>query len=495
LAWWWIGHATLQGRLDGNVLLTWGLLLFTLIPFRLLGTWLQGGVAVSLGGLLKQRLLRGALNLELDDADQQGVGELFGRVLEADRVEALALSGGFVGLVALIELGFAAVVMSLGAGGGLQVGLLLGWLGVTGCLSWHYVRQRRHWSENRLDLTQDLVEGMVGHRTRLVQEPRATWHVGEDHALEGYVHRSRLMDRMMTWVLGGVPRGWLCLGTVGLVPVFVAGTTSTSALAVSLGGMLLAYRALEKVSLSLVHLADTGIAWKQIAPLFHAAARTEPLGTLAGLAQPQTTVQGGALLEGHDLVFRYGERSEAVLRGCDIRINVGDHAFLQGVSGGGKSTLVAVLSGLRQAQSGLLLLRGLDRATLGAQAWRQRAVAAPQFHDNHVVSGPFAFNLLMGRRWPPQAEDLQDAETLCRDLGLGELIDRMPGGLLQMVGETGWQLSHGEQSRLFIARALLQQADIVILDESFAALDPANLQRALRCVYERVRTLLVIAHL
>jgi ATP-binding cassette subfamily B protein len=64
-----------------------------------------------------------------------------------------------------------------------------------------------------------------------------------------------------------------------------------------------------------------------------------------------------------------------------------------------------------------------------------------------------------------------------------------------MVGETGWQLSHGEQSRLFMARALLQQADIVILDESFAALDPANLQRALRCVYERVRTLLVIAHL
>jgi ATP-binding cassette subfamily B protein len=199
------------------------------------------------------------------------------------------------------------------------------------------------------------------------------------------------------------------------------------------------------------------------------------------------------LLEGHDLVFRYGERSEAVLQGCDIRLHVGDHA-LQGVSGGGKSTLVGVLSGLRQVQSGLLLLRGLDRATLGAQTWRQRVAVAPQFHDNHVVSGTFAFNLLMGRRWPPKAEDLQDAETLCWELGLGELIDRMPGGLLQMVGETGWQLSHGKQSRLFMARALLQRADIVILDESFAALDPANLQRALRCVPERARTLLVIAH-
>lgn len=223
---------------------------------------------------------------------------------------------------------------------------------------------------------------------------------------------------------------------MGLVPAFVTGEASAGALAVSLGGMLLAYRALEKVSISLVHLADAGIAWKQIAPLFRAAARTESLGAPAVLAQPQATAQGETLLEGHDLVFRYGERSEAVLRGCDIRINMGDHVLLQGPSGGGKSTLAAVLNGLRQAQSGLLLWRGLDRTTLGAPTWRRRVVAAPQFHDNHVVSGTFAFNLLMGRRWPPKAEDLQDAENLCRDLGLGELIDRMPGGLLQMVGET-----------------------------------------------------------
>jgi ATP-binding cassette subfamily B protein len=70
----------------------------------------------------------------------------------------------------------------------------------------------------------------------------------------------------------------------------------------------------------------------------------------------------------------------------------------------------------------------------------------------------------------------------------------MPAGLQQMVGESGWQLSHGERSRLFIARALLQKADMIVLDESFAALDPENLQRALQCVLERAPTLLVIAH-
>jgi ABC-type multidrug transport system fused ATPase/permease subunit len=70
----------------------------------------------------------------------------------------------------------------------------------------------------------------------------------------------------------------------------------------------------------------------------------------------------------------------------------------------------------------------------------------------------------------------------------------MPAGLLQMVGETGWQLSHGERSRLYIARALLQGAALIILDESFAALDPETLHGVQQCVLARAPTLLVIAH-
>lgn len=69
----------------------------------------------------------------------------------------------------------------------------------------------------------------------------------------------------------------------------------------------------------------------------------------------------------------------------------------------------------------------------------------------------------------------------------------MPAGMMQMVGETGWQLSHGERSRLFMARALLQGADLVILDESFAALDPSTLERCLLTAKRRAPTLLVIA--
>jgi ABC-type multidrug transport system fused ATPase/permease subunit len=141
-----------------------------------------------------------------------------------------------------------------------------------------------------------------------------------------------------------------------------------------------------------------------------------------------------------------------------------------------------------------VLFDGLDRETLGAERWRRRIVIAPQFHENHVLMGTFAFNALLGRGWPPRPSDLEAAEQTCRALGLGDLLDRMPAGMQQVVGETGWQLSQGEKSRLYLARALLQGADVVILDESFGALDPATLRQCLAFVLETAPTLLVIAH-
>ncbi|TXT22357.1 MAG: ABC transporter ATP-binding protein, partial [Planctomycetota bacterium] len=219
----------------------------------------------------------------------------------------------------------------------------------------------------------------------------------------------------------------------------------------------------------------------------------EPDASALRLMNSPFTTPPSPLLEGRDLTFRHARRTEPVLRGIDLTIHRGDRILLEGPSGGGKSTLAALLAGSRATQAGVLLLQGLDRQTLG-MAWRRRVVLAPQFHHNHVLMGTFLYNLLLGRTWPPSAQDVADAERLCHALDLGPLIDRMPGGLLQIVGETGWQLSHGEKSRLFLARALLQQADVVLLDETFAALDPDTLSRTLPHVVAHASTLLVIAH-
>ena len=177
-----------------------------------------------------------------------------------------------------------------------------------------------------------------------------------------------------------------------------------------------------------------------------------------------------------------------------MRIEAGDLLLLEGPSGGGKSTLASLVAGERTPDSGSILAEGLDRRTLGAEGWRRRIALAPQFHENHVLMGTFAFNVLLGRGWPPGPGDLEAAEEVCRGLGLGDLLDRMPSGMFQLVGETGWQLSHGERSRLYLARALLQRAGLIILDESFAALDPQTLRNALAHVLAEAPTLLVVAH-
>jgi ATP-binding cassette subfamily B protein len=252
---------------------------------------------------------------------------------------------------------------------------------------------------------------------------------------------------------------------------------------------------LRRLTAGIWHLAEAWVAWRQVAPLFRAGARREPPGAPAfAVAHPSPGVDA-PVLQAHDLTFRYSTRAEPVLKGVNLEIALGDRILLEGASGAGKSTLAALLVAMRAPDSGLLLSGGLDRPTLGAEGWRRRVASAPQFHENHVITGTFAFNLLMGRPdWPPRAEDVDMIEPLCRELGLDGLLERMPGGLRQMVGESGWQLSHGERSRLFLARALLQDASLVILDENFASLDPENLRRCLECARNRAPSLLVISH-
>jgi ATP-binding cassette subfamily B protein len=200
------------------------------------------------------------------------------------------------------------------------------------------------------------------------------------------------------------------------------------------------------------------------------------------------------LLSAARVGFTYDGSPTAALRDCTFRIAADDRILLVGESGAGKSTLASLIGGLKRPTEGLLSIGGLDMTSIGWRTWRQHVMIAPQFSQNHLLCGTLAFNLLLGRRWPPQAQDVEEARLVCRELGLGDLLRRMPLGLDQPVGETGWQLSHGEKSRVFLARALLAKADLLIVDESLGALDPATTDMAFRCVLNRSRALLVIAH-
>jgi ATP-binding cassette subfamily B protein len=265
------------------------------------------------------------------------------------------------------------------------------------------------------------------------------------------------------------------------------------AFATSLGGTLLIYGALRKLAQAFPALGSAVIAWRQVAAMFTEAGMPAPRVPDAAAAVA-SAAEAPPLLSARDIGFRYPGRAQPVLDGCALDIRRGERVLLEGPSGGGKSTLGALLVGLRVPDAGTLALGGVAQGDLGLARWRGRVGAAPQFHENHVFSQTFLFNLLLGRAWPPRGEDVTEAEAVARELDLGPLLERMPSGLGQLVGESGWQLSHGERSRLYIARSLLQPLDVRLLDESFAALDPETLERALACVLRRAETLIVIAH-
>jgi ATP-binding cassette subfamily B protein len=499
VAWAVVGRGVFIADFNSAWLWAWALLVFSGIPFQLLMTRAQGQFATGLSGIYKTRLLYGTLKLQPDEIRYQGVGQFLGRVLEIEAIELFAINGGLTALVALIDLTVAGAVLALGIGGWTHTLLLGMWVLLTLLLSWNYWRTNRAWVATYRGMTNDLVERMVGHRTRLAQEDPAAWHEDEDRELDRYLHLSERVDRAGR-LLAAIPRGWMVIGLAEIALMLIATEREASiiAVAIGLGGVLLALQALTSVVAGVQNVVAVTQAWDQVAPLFNAATRREELASVilpdAPRAVSADESEQQPLLTAKEISFRYREHGQPVLNRCNLQVNRGDRLLLEGPSGGGKTSLAAVLSGLRAPEAGLLLLWGYDRASLGAEVWRQRIAVAPQFHENHVFTETFAFNLLMGRRWPPTETDLQEAEEICRELGLGDLIKRMPAGLQQMLGESGWQLSHGERSRLYIARALLQNADLMILDESFAALDPETLALSLRCVLRRAPTLMVIAH-
>lgn len=499
-SWRFIGQGVFQQGFSSAGLTTWALLLLTSIPLSLFANWAQINITLNLSRLARTRLLRGILNLQPSAIRYLGAGQFLERVMQTESLQALLIGGGFGVITALVQIGTALVILRLGVGGLWHSLLLMAWLLLTLGLSLWYARRFLTWRDAYRALTNDLVERMVAHRTRLAQEEKATWHLAEDQQLDHYHTLTHRLDNGQRLLSSLINRGWFLVGLAGLIYPLLQGVANPIGLAISLAGILLAGSAFAALRTTIVTLATLYATWRNVGPLFQAADEVEAVGKALYLPPvatgpiPSPAQDQKPLLVARNLQFRYHNNAPLILDKVDLTIHPGDRLLLEGPSGGGKSTLARLLVGLQTPSSGLLLLHGLDQPTLGLTTWRQRVIAAPQFHENHVFTESFGFNLLLGRRWPATPADLQEAETICHELGLGDLLQRMPGGLMQMVGESGWQLSHGERSRLYIARALLQQSDLIVLDESFAALDPVTLERAMTCVLNRAPTLLVIAH-
>jgi ATP-binding cassette subfamily B protein len=489
-SWSLLGHAVLNAELAPGWLWAFLLLIASGVPLQAWTVWSGGRAGLGFSALIKQRLLCGALRLDPARIRAQGSGGLLAMVSESEALERAGLDGTFSVFVAIVQLAGAAAVLAVGASGLLHTTLLLGWTCVLAALGWHTTRRLARWTDARFDLSKRFVEQVQGHRTRLAQGLPERWHEAEDRALAHYADAACELDRTGDWLAIVPGRGWLCLAIVALVPCMLQ-DAEPAALALTLGGMLQAQQAFTTLSHSLGSLLTAAVAWRSVRPLFEAA-RALPMPARAPGLQPSAAAPTALELRG--LSFRHAQAERPTLCDCNWRVRAGERWLLDGPSGSGKSSLAGLITGIYPPSAGMILLDGLDRVSMGSSEWQRRVASAPQFHENHLLTAPLSFNLLMGRAWPPNDDDVRAAHETCRALGLGPLLARMPSGIHQLVGETGWQLSHGEQSRVFLARALLQRASLVLLDESFGALDPDTLQSCMEVARARAPTLLVIAH-
>jgi ATP-binding cassette, subfamily B, bacterial len=464
-AWVVLGRESFSGAPSTAGMGAWSALLVGVILFRGLTSWLQGRAGRRAARLIRRRVLNGILNLDPETIRHQGTGQLLGRVIDAETVQDLAVTGGLVALMSVLELTIAGSVLALGPGGALRAAVLVLWFGLVLVVGLAYQRTSDRWTGQRHFLSHRLVERMVGHRTRLAQQSPEHWHDGEESDRSEYERLAMPMDRLAVVLRSTMHRGWMVVGVASVA--FARGTPEQTAAAV--GGVLLAFQAFQLLALGLVQLSGAAVAWRGVGPLLR---MPEP-------SEPSLQEQEGPVVHAQNLTFSRANREHPVLRSVDLVVSGGDRILLEGRSGSGKSTLGALLAGLKEPSGGTVSRRG-------------EVVLSPQFHENHLMLAPLTFNLLMGSHWPPNSKHFAEVQRICDRLGLGPLLGRMPSGVAQIVGETGWRLSHGERSLVFVARTILQRPDLLVLDESFGSLDPLTLSSVLPVVVDESPALLVI---
>lgn len=189
-----------------------------------------------------------------------------------------------------------------------------------------------------------------------------------------------------------------------------------------------------------------------------------------------------------DLSFSYPEQAQKALDSLSLQVNPGEHIAILGRTGCGKSTLLQLLTRAWDPQQGEILLNGRPIATLNEATLRKTISVVPQ--RVHLFSATLRDNLLLAA---PDASDEQLADTL-RHVGLEKLLD--DAGLNSWLGEGGRQLSGGELRRLAIARALLHDAPLMLLDEPTEGLDATTESQMLELLAEvmREKTLLMVTH-
>ena len=195
----------------------------------------------------------------------------------------------------------------------------------------------------------------------------------------------------------------------------------------------------------------------------------------------------------HDIELRgvtFGYRQQAVLKDVSLAVPVGSFTALVGPSGSGKSTVLRLIARFYDPDAGEVLLGGDNVRSMEPEALLRKVSMV--FQDVYLFQDTIANNIRFGRGDATMEEIVEAARQAC----CHDFIMKLPNGYDTLVGEGGSTLSGGEKQRISIARAMLKNAPIVLLDEATASLDPEN-EASIQQAIDRLvqgRTVIAIAH-
>jgi ATP-binding cassette subfamily C protein CydCD len=352
---------------------------------------------------------------------------------------------------------------------------------------WHRWDSRASLARNRayaafgadfLDAVQGLATlkafGQSGERARQLEE------------------RARTLFRTTMWVLGtntlarGITDAGIALGAAAALAVGAwrvgNGSMSLSALLVILMLGVEVFRPLRELRV-LLHQGMLGLsAARGIFRLLDAAPAVRD-----GAPGPEPRDAGVAF---EDVTFAYAGGRRAAHERLSFGIRAGERVAFVGASGSGKSTIARLLLRFHDPDQGRITIGGVDVRTLGLSQLRRRIAVVSQ--ETWLFHGSIEDNIRMGRP-DASAEELRAA---ARAAHAEEFILRLPQGYAAVVGERGVRLSGGQRQRIAIARALLRDAPILILDEALSSVD-AESEALIQAALDRLmagRTTLVFAH-
>jgi ATP-binding cassette, subfamily C, bacterial CydC len=418
-------------------------------------------------------------------------GELLGRMVgDVDSLQGVYLRGLVPPLVALAvgaaSVGVTAAVLPAAAAI-LSVGLVLAGLVVPLLAGAVNRAAGRRQAPARAELTAELVEVLRG-------APELVVYGREEETLARVRSRSRELARLGR-------RDALAAGLASALSILIAGLTVAGVLAVAVSAH--ATDTLDRVlvaALALLALAS----FESVAPLQETA--RELSSTLAAgrrvlelmdrepavqdPAEPLPPPSGRATVALEQVTARYAPREPPALNGFDLRLDPGRRIALVGSSGAGKTTVTNLLLRFLDPEVGRVTLAGRDVRDLGQRDVRATFALAGQ--NAYVFGSTIRANLSLAR---PSATDDELWDVL-RRARLADWVSSLPDGLETLVGEEGTQLSGGQRQRLTLARALLSDAPVLLLDEPTAHLDPETADALVRDVFAAAdgRSVLLITH-